>query len=483
MSETVAELLERQAEDSSRIFLLLEDGTAVTYAEQLIRSRQVASALHGYGVKPGDRVHIALGNCREFFDIWFATAIVGAVLVPTDPRSSEEELGYVIEDSEPLLSIREPEAVDELRSSPRSRSKLSFRHWEPRSLVSILYTSGTTSFAKGVMVTNANYMAVGQAVANHLNLGTLDRWLIVLPLFHANAQYYCVMSAMARGASVAIPGRFSASRFGQQVRDFGATLGSLFAAPIRMILARDEAAFNEGESRLRAVLFGQNLRDSEAFEFERRYATRLLQLYGMTETVLPPTMNPNDDTRRWNSIGRVLPGVRIELIGDDDRPVAPGNVGEILVHGEVGFTLAAGYWRNSEATKATFTAKGLRTGDLARYDEEGFFYFVDRSKDMIKRGGENVSASEIERVVGEHPSVAECAAIGVSDNLLDEAIVIVVVNRPGHRVDDQEIIDWCARRMSAFKVPSYVMFAESLPRTSVGKVRKAELRRYFLDTR
>ena len=483
MADAVARLLRRHAAEPGRVFLVLDDGTAVSYAEQLGRSARIAASLREAGVRPGDRVHVQLANCREFYDIWFATALSEAVLVPTGPASSPGELAHVLDDARPAVSLTEPAAVRALLARAGAPGE---GHGEepgqdgrgpaadePR-LAAILYTSGTTSRAKGVMVTDANYVAVGEAVAGHLAISDSDRWLVALPLFHANAQYYCTMSALVAGASVALAPRFSASGWGRQARAARATLGSLFAAPIRMILAQRPDP-GDADNQLRAVLFAQNLTDEQASAFERRFGTELLQLYGMTETVLPPTMNPTGPGRRWSSIGRPLPGAHIDLV-DDRGDVTAAQAGELRIAGEPGVTLAAGYWNNPEATTAAFTPDGLRTGDLGRRDPSGFYYFIDRSKDMIKRAGENVSASEVESVAAGHPCVAECAAVGVPDPVRDEAIALVVVARPGTSPTEEDIIAWCRDRLSPFKVPSAVEFAASLPRTSVGKLRKSELR-------
>lgn len=476
MPDTIADLLARHAADPERIFVVLPDGTTVTYADQLARSQQVAVGLAQRGIRVGDRVHAQLGNCREFLDIWFATAIGRFILVPTNPQSSEDELRHVIDDSGAAISLRTATDVDGLRESMRSSgTDTEPADQDPERLAAILYTSGTTSRAKGVRVTDANYVTVGHAVADHLAMTGADRWLVVLPLFHANAQYYCVMSALVRGASFALASRFSASGWGRQAHESQATLASLFAAPIRMILAHS-AGRHDPDNRLRAVLFAQNLRAEEARDFEDRFTTRLVQLYGMTETVLPPTMNPLDQSRRWDSIGKQLPGGHIDLLDPAGQQVQPGDAGEIVVSGRRGHTVADGYWNNPGATAGTFTAAGLRTGDLARRDGEGFFYFVDRAKDMIKRGGENVSAGEVERVAGEHPAIGECAAIGIPDPIRDEAIKLVVVLRQGQLATSDEIIGWCRDRMSPFKVPSVVVFVDELPRTSVGKIQKSALR-------
>lgn len=222
-----------------------------------------------------------------------------------------------------------------------------------------------------VMVTDANSVAVGNAVTDHLAVTAADRWLIVLPLFHANAQFCCTMSALVRGASLALPPRFSASGWARQARTMDATLASLFAAPVRMILAGPAQPL-DGHNRLRAVLFAQNLTATDAATFERRFGTRLVQLYGMTETVLPPTMHPADEGRRWDSIGRAIPGITIDLV-----------------------------------------------------DKAG--------------------------------TVADCAAVGVADPIRNEAIVLVAVVRSGHELTTSDLLDWCAERLSAFKVPSFVV--------------------------
>lgn len=471
MTETIIGLLHRNAADPGRVFLVLEDGVTVTYAEQLARSRAVAAGLRDRGVRTGDRVLVQLPNCREFFDVWFASALAGAVLVPTNPQSASAELLHIVADAAPAVSVRSVGDVDELRATADGGAAPE----PPPAIAAILYTSGTTSRAKGVMITDASYVAVGHAVTEHLSVTAEDRWLVVLPLFHANAQFYCVMSALVCGASVALIPRFSASRWGRQARDMGATLASLFAAPIRMILASDPPP-GESPNRLRAVLFAQNISTADATTFEGRFGTRLLQLYGMTETVVPPTINPDDRTRRWDSIGRPLPGIGVELVNPDGMTVEGPGVGEMRIAAEAGLTVAAGYWNDAWATVETFTEAGLRTGDLARRDADGFLFFVDRAKDMIKRGGENVSTGEVERVASDHPAVAECAAVGVPDPVRDEAILLVVTVRPGHTVTSAELRRWCAEHLSAFKVPSSVVFVGALPRTSVGKIRKADLR-------
>lgn len=494
---TPAELLISHAGDPRRVFASVQEESGdietISYAQELDRARRTAAALSGLGVGAGDRVQLQLGSCLEFYDVWFATALLGATMVPTNPASTRDDLAYMLHDAEPVLSVVEPGQVplatqaaqgthttvvpirglDSIEASAQLGEPAPLRRVDAAGVSSILYTSGTTSRPKGVMVTGANYVAVGRAVAGHLQLRAEDRWLVVLPLFHANAQYYCTMSALAVGASITVIPKFSASRWAAQALAHRATLASLFAAPIRMILA---AGGQPARTSLRAVLFAQNIADEQAAAFEARFGTRLLQLYGMTETVLPPTMNPNSPARRWDSIGQPLPGVRIRLVDDSGIDVLDGSSGQMLVGGAPGVTIAAGYLNQPAAAAEAVTDGWLRTGDLARVDADGFYYFVDRAKDMIKRSGENVAASEVERAVNDHPAVFESAAIGIPDPLRDQAIVVYAVLHAQRSLDPEDLLAWCRERLAPFKVPSAVFFVDALPRTSVGKIRKEQLR-------
>lgn len=487
-----AALVSRNAADPDAVFVvaLAEDKPArtVTYAEQWSRVLRTAAALRAHGVRSGDRVLLQTENRLEFFDIWFATDLLGACLVPVGPQSAPAELRHVVEDCRPRLCISPHGSL--LPDTVPTVSPDAMAAWAARTAAdetgdeeagppaeagpaSILYTSGTTSRPKGVLVTRANYVAVGQAVAAHLAMTAADRWLVALPLYHANAQYYCTMSALVTGASIVLAPRFSASRWTEQAAANSATLGSLFAAPIRMVLAHPATVRPDS---LRAVIFAQNLTDAQAEAFEDRCGTRLVQLYGMTETVLPATINPVSQERRWSSIGRATTGVALRIVDRDGHVVPESGVGELQVRGQMGHTVAAGYYGQPEATAATFGDGWLRTGDLARRDVDGYYYFVDRAKDMIKRAGENIAASEIERVLAAHPGVADCAVVGVPDPVRDESIVAWVVAASTPPVPAVDLATWSRQHLAEFKVPERFLFVDSLPRTSVGKIRKGELR-------
>jgi crotonobetaine/carnitine-CoA ligase len=503
-SDTVASVLGRQAQfHGDDVFLVFEDADGRvaerTYAQVDERATRFANLLRGLGVRPGDNFHVHLANCLEFFDRWFGGARLGAVMVPTNPLSTAHELAYVLEHAGCGVSVTSPDLVETvtqageldhlLVTGPGFEAALAAEGTgtsglpEPGALdsVGMLYTSGTTSLPKGVLVTNANYLFVGNAVAQYLRLQPRDRHLVVLPLFHANAQYYSTMSALVTGASVAVMDRFSASRWSRQASRHRATVASLFAAPVRMILAQERDPSDRQHS-LRLALFAQNVSEGQLANFEMRFGVELLQIYGMTETIAPPTFNPLFGERRNMTIGRPAPWSRLRVVNDAGSDVRTGEIGELLVGGELGTTLMAGYFKNPQATTETFRDGWLHTGDNVRVDADGYLHFVDRGKDMIKRAGENVASGEVERVLNAHPAVFESAVVGVPDPMRDEAILAFVVLNDGAQATAEELIAWCASRLSKFRIPNFVRFTETLPRTSVGKIQKHLLRRQLQES-
>jgi crotonobetaine/carnitine-CoA ligase len=500
--DTVASVLEgHAARRPDAPFLLFErqpgEIEQLSWAEMDRRAEATAIRLAELGVSAGETFNVHLQNCPEFFQLWFAAAKLGAAVVPTNPLASPGELGYQLADSGCRLSVTQPDLVETVQQAraqapdcaqvlvagqrwPRGEQPGTRESPGPTDVLGILYTSGTTSRPKGVMVTHAAYLHVGDAVAGHLRLRPDDRQLVVLPLFHGNAQYYSTCSALVTGASIALAPGFSASRWSTQAARMGATVASLFAAPIRMILAAAQAP-EDRQHALRAVMFAQNVTDEQLEAFETRFGAPLIQLYGMTETVVPVTMNPLYEHRRGASIGRPLPSAQLRIADTNDADVATGTAGQLLVGGIPGRTMMTGYLNKPEATTAALAGGWLHTGDTVTADEDGYFYFVDRAKDMIKRAGENIASAEVESVLNDHPAIYEAAVIGIPDQMRDEAIHAFVARHDGAQVSAEELRDWCSTRLSRFKVPDAFEFLETLPRTSVGKIQKHQLRPQPLD--
>jgi crotonobetaine/carnitine-CoA ligase len=510
-NRTLRDLLTEKTEaHPDKTFLLFEDReenlATLTYYEFEDKVKRLGNGFINLGVKKGDCVTLHLPNNLNFMITWFALAYIGAVMVPTNVLSTGEEMAYVLDHSESVMLITEEEYLDKFEHSRTQLPKLqhillsrcqnaqyadsSIEQIIERSVASppdielqaedtaaILYTSGTTSKPKGVLITHANYLYAGEVMSKSVRLTPEDRQFIVLPLFHANAQYYSTMSALTVGASIAITERFSASRYFKQAKRMNATVGSLFAAPIRMIL-RKEYDPADRDNQLRLIWFAQVITEAQLALFEQRYNTKLLHMYGMTETIGAPLMNPLDGKCKNMGIGKPTIGAEVKIVDSDGNEVSKGETGQIVVKGIPGRTLMKGYFKNEQATAEALRDNWLYTGDNARVDEEGYFFFVDRVKDMIKRAGENIAANEIEKVIAEHPDVYDCAIIGIPDEVRDESIKAYVVLREGKEAIEADIITFCQSRLAKFKVPEVVEFVTELPRTSVGKIQKHLLRKW-----
>ena len=476
----------------------------LTYGELDARVNQACHYLAGLGLGRGDVINLHLPNCSSFILLWFAAARIGAVMMPTNVLSSTAELVYLLDHSDSkvcfttrahqdslsrcrdeVACLQQVVLCDPFTDAPFGGSfeaellTQATKPWpcpaEDTDMAAIMYTSGTTSKPKGVMVSHANYIAAGETVADAIDLSEDDRHFVVLPLFHGNAQYYSTMSALLRGASVALMDRFSASRYFDRCIEYQCTVASLFAAPMRMILAQADDSTQE-RNRLRIVVYAQNLTDQQMQDWQRRFAAPLCQIWGMTETMGPPLMNPLHGERRNRTVGRASGDYQVALVDESGRSVERGQAGEIVVKGVPGKTIMAGYFKNPQASAETIRDGWLYTGDNAIQDEAGYFRFVDRKKDMIKRSGENVSAGEVEGVILQHPAVFECAVVGLPDDIRDESIVAVVVLKPGQSAGADELIEFCADRLASFRVPQRIEFKNALPKTSVGKIQKHLIR-------
>jgi crotonobetaine/carnitine-CoA ligase len=443
------------------------------------------------GLRPGDKFNLHLGNCPEFLVFWLAAAKTGTVMVPTNPVSTPDEIAYVLGHSEARLAITEPQhaaAVHAARDRcPGLRAVLEARplepllHGLPRTAppvtvgpgdeISMQYTSGTTSRPKGVLLTHANYIYGGEVMTKAMRVQPADRHLVVLPLFHAGAQLHAVLPMLLVGGSLALMERFSATGFVSQARRHEATLAALFAAPIRMILAQPPTA-EDGALRLRAASYAQNITLAQWDEWHRRFGVRLMQIWGMTETMSLPLMHPLDLPPKPLAMGMPVLGYECRIVDEAGKDVPPGTIGELVVSGAPGVSLMKSYWKNEAATAETLRDGWLHSGDQAYMDEEGWFFFVDRKKDMIKRAGENVSASEVEEALRGHPAVFDAAVVGVPDPMRDQAIKAYVILKEAARVSPAELIAWCRGHLSPFKVPEHVELRDSFPRTSVGKIQK-----------
>jgi crotonobetaine/carnitine-CoA ligase len=325
------------------------------------------------------------------------------------------------------------------------------------------------------MLTNANFVYSAEVFRAASGLRSDDRHLIALPLFHAGAQCHALWPSLIAGASVAILSRFSATRYVEQAVAYGGTMAAMFGALLRMLLNQPERA-TDGDLGLRNVTFAQNLTEDQYATWHRRYRAPLKQLWGMTETCALPVMSPLTGERKLLAMGRPVLGYEVKVVGEDGRAVAVGEAGQLIVRGTPGRTLMRGYLKNPEATARTLRERPdgtwLYTGDTVRADPDGFLYFVDRGRDLIKRAGENISSTELEIAILDCPGVLDACVVGMPDPVRDESIVAIVVRQPGATLTAADVQSFCGRRLAAFKVPERILFVEALPRTSVGKIQK-----------
>lgn len=485
-------------------FLIFEDNNqvrqAVTYQEAWNKVARMRTVLKTKGIQKGDRVLLHIPNSLDFFYSWFAITSIGAIMVPTNILSTKDEMEYLVKHSEAKLIITEQQYMDKFQYDGLEALELILSRYKGTQIqnisldylldkstpdgteenvvsddiAAILYTSGTTSKPKGVLITHANYIYAGEVMSKMLKITCNDRGFIVLPMFHGNGQYYLSMPLLTVGGSIAITEQFSASKYFKQAKGMEATIGSLFAAPIKMILRKGDNHVDHHQ--LKNIIFAQSVTEDQLEQFETNYNVSLLQIYGMTETIGTPLMNPIEGVRRNMSIGKPSIGYEVLLVDEIGHEVEDGGVGQIIVKGTPGRTLMKGYFNNKEATDKTLKNNWLYTGDNGQVREDGYIYFVDRMKDMIKRSGENIATSEIESVINSHPSISDSAVIGVPDEIRDVAIKAFIIPKDGQAVSKKEVIDYCSVKLAKFKVPEYVEFVTEFPRTSVGKIQKNELR-------
>lgn len=503
---TMAAMLQRQAarRPAHPCVVYEDDAGAVStlsYGEFAERVDALAGALAARGVAAGDKVALMASNCPEFLVAWFAINRAGAVMVPVNVLYAADELRYLLNSSESVALIAEPRyapvweriAADcpavRVRIAARADAPVAgFERMDeviagagpapivpvaPEAPSLIVYTSGTTSRPKGAVISHRSAVIQGIALAMLFGMTERDRTCVVLPLFHVNAQFVGAIPTLTVGGTIVLLESFSARRFWQQVRAHRCTLTSLVPMLLRTMLAQPERD-DDARHDVRFSFYALPTTDDEWDRFERRFGVRLIEGYGLSETLGICTSNPvvHGEVKR-HCIGLPVLGRQIRVVDADDRDLPPGEVGRILVKGEPMFS---GYYRDPAATAACLRDGWLDTGDNGSMDEDGYLHFFDRSKDVIKRAGENIAATEVERVLDEHPKILESAVIGVPDPLRDEAVKAFVVLRPGETMTEDEVRDWCARHLARFKVPGVVEFRGPLPRTSIGKITKFVLK-------
>lgn len=496
---TIYTLLIQQANKfKNKPFLLYED-QKVSYEDMLKQVNKMAQWLTSKGIRKGDTVAVFLSNSPVFYEVWYACGAIGAILLPINTASTPTELKYFLEHSESNGLIYEVDLLNEkhldiAKSSGLLISQPSTENWaEEKStfldkniesniassdVACIMYTSGTTAKPKGVLITHENYLFAGHSSALYQHLTPADRYLIFLPLFHANSQYYTSMATLVSGGTIVLLKSFSSSSFWNSVKKFNPTVSSLVATVIKILLECPKHPYEKKHS-LRQAGYGLFVTHQDLLSFQERFGIKLFQWYGMTETITTNIVTPLyedmpvDPNTGIVALGKAGLGHEIRIVNAEGNEAQPGEIGEILVKSP---SLMKGYFKNPEATNETIQNGWLHTGDNGYYNDEGFIWFVDRNNDMIKRAGENISSIEVENVLSDHPAIQDCAVIGEPDILREEAVIAYIKLHDGAEVDGETLLKYCSEHLSYFKVPQEIRFIDEFPRTSIGKIQKNLLR-------
>jgi long-chain acyl-CoA synthetase len=490
MTENLADNLISTAERHPERPALRLDRTVITYAELDETSRRVAGGLIERGLEPGDRVGLMLPNVPEFAAAYYGILRAGGVVVPMNILLKEREIAYYLGDSGAKLIIAARELAATVRPGaaqvgagallvePGAFTEL-FEDSDPvdglvpraaRDTAVILYTSGTTGKPKGAQLTHAN-LAINADVSKQLfSLGPDDVVLGALPQFHAFGQTCGLNAAISSGASLTLIPRFDAGAALEMIERDGVTVFEGVPTMYSALLHHPDRE-RANVSSLRVCVSGGAALPVEVLRgFEDAFGCVILEGYGLSETSPVASFNHPHRVRKPGSIGTPVEGVEMRLVDDHRRVVASGEVGEIAIRGH---NVMAGYWNRPDATADAIDADGwFYSGDLAKVDDEGYYFIVDRKKELIIRGGYNVYPREIEEVLYEHPAVREAAVIGVAHPELGEEVAAAVALKPGAEVTASELRDYVKANVAAYKYPRHLWLVDELPKGPTGKILK-----------
>jgi crotonobetaine/carnitine-CoA ligase len=494
----IREELDAAEERGDRPFLYFED-RSLTSAEYVRLCRASGGAWAEAGVKQGDFGAVLLPNSPEFLATFHGLVSTGGIMVPLNTRYVPDEAHYVLEHSgaKVLLTDRAlyEQTIEPIRDRLPRLERVLFidggggdddfsamlaadlpaprPHIADEDVAVVLYTSGTTGRPKGSLTPQAHFPINGRALNRCIDLGADDVHMTVLPLFHQNAEV-TTTGALIAGCRLVIAPRFSRRGFWDAVERHGVTHAGYLGSIIPLLDKLEDP--REHESTLR-VMWGAGLSSEAQQRLELRWGVVFIEQFGMTETGLD-VCNPIHGVRKPGSCGLPVEGKNVKISDENDEEVPPGTPGQILV--KVMPAVTRGYLNDPEASAQALRGGWMHTGDMAKRDEDGYFYFLDRYKDIIRRSGENMSSAEIEGVVRAHPSILDAAVVPAPDEIRGEEVKAIVVLREGfdeQSFSPEDLREWCSERLAPYKVPRYVEYRDDLQRTSTGKVQKQAMRR------
>jgi crotonobetaine/carnitine-CoA ligase len=480
----------------------------ITFGQLNDEINKAANGFLALGVKHGDKVAIMLPNSPEFLYAWFGLNKIGAIEVPINVSLKGTGLVHQIVQSDCVALVLDPEYLDRvgdvahklktvrhiiLRNGtdkklilPKFERLEALRYSEladrPSTapgvpvefsdIATILYTSGTTGVSKGVQMSHHYWYDIWASSVKYSRYTEDDVLYTGLPFFHGNAQGITIGPAILCNAKAVIVERFSASQLWDDCRKWNCTEANYIGGIIPILLKQEERE-NDADNPLR-LMVGAAAPEGEWNAFQKRFNTKILEVYGMTECYCC-LASPYDEPRA-GSCGKPITGWNVKIVDDNDNEVQPGSLGEFVCQPKTAFVGTTGYYKKPEDTLELFKNFWIHTGDMGRMDAEGYFYFVDRKKQAIRRRGENISSFEVESVISSNPAVLESCVVGVPSDLGEEEVKAVVVLKKGHTLTEEELIRWCEPLLAYFAIPRYIAFRDSLPKTPSERVEKFKLK-------
>ena len=501
---TIRQMVEDRARTvPEKPYVFFGDET-VTYAEFDRMVNRLANALVGLGIGAGDIVHVYMNNSPEMMVAVVACNKIGAIAGPVNCWWSPSEVKYLLNDSKArALIVEDVYAMNveqvrpdcphlEILIQKGGQIKEGYSDYaalqeaasevfegqpaDPEKPAFLFYTAGTTGDSKGTLLRESGVLHCIEGIVQALAPppGSEDEnALFFLPLFHVNAMM-SMLSMCYRGNSAALMPMFSVSDFGPLVEKHKAAYFSAVPTIYNYLLMAKDIVLQSDLSSLKYGICGAAPMPVKLFEdFEKTFGFSIIEGYGLTEGTVASTMNPREGVRKIGSIGKAIPGQEVAILDEEGRRQPQGGRGEICIRGK---NVMIEYLGQPEATRETIGDGWLHTGDVGYLDEDGYFFIVDRIKDMYIRGGENIYPKEIENVLYRHPKVADAAVIGVPDEKRGEEGKAFVVAKPGQTLTEEELAAWCKEHLAEFKVPKHWSLEDDLPKSVIGKILKKELR-------
>lgn len=491
---------------------------ASTYAELDATVTKFASGLEKLGVKKGDHIALLLGNSPHFIISLYGALRLGATVIPINPIYTADEIGYILNNGDvkavvgldlmlPLaekmhqhLPKVEHFIICETGQSQMSENEISKLTLGPKmkpfthvvgsgdldfkgpelndaDVAIILYTSGTTGKPKGAMLTHQNLYSNAKDVSDYLRMNEDDKVITALPMFHVFCLTVALNAPLMNGGTLLIVPKFSPAEVFRIAKKYEATVFAGVPTMYNFLFQYPEGNSDDLKSLRLCISGGASLPVALLQNFERKFNVMVSEGYGLSEASPVTCFNPLDRPRKAGSIGTSIINVENKVVNELGEEVAPGEVGELIVRGP---NVMAGYYKLPEETAATIKDGWLYTGDLARMDDEGYFYIVDRKKDMIIVGGYNVYPREVEEVLYNHPEVVEVAVLGVPDPNLGEAVRCYVVSK-NPELTEEQLMEYCREHLAKYKVPNAIEFLEELPKNTTGKILRRALKNQVLQ--